>query len=482
VDTKQDVIDWLEQNRERFIAMSDAIWARPEVAWHEFYASKLQADFLEAEGFQIAWDVGGLNTAFVAEWGEGKPVIGFVGEYDALPGLSQKNQATQEPVVPGDPGHGCGHNLLGAGCLAAAVAVSRWLAITGRTGTVRYYGCPAEEQISGKTFMARDGAFDDLDAAFNFHPGRMNSPTKGSAVGVYDYTFRFHGKTAHAGGSPQLGRSALDAVELMNVGVNYLREHVPSKVRIHYAITHGGDVPNIVPAEASVWYFIRATNRQELDEVTERVQKIAQGAALMTETTMEAAMNGACSTVLSNAYMADLQYEAMKVVGPIEFSDEERAYAQAINDAFPAEGPENLFKELRVPEELRELADAAKGQPLVGENWPAMDEEHIQTGSTDVGDVSWITPLSELRTACFATGAAGHSWGVSATCGMSIGHKGMMHAAKIMALAAMDLYTEPEHLRRARAEFDAATRDHPYQTPLPDSVRPPQIPNPLRAG
>jgi aminobenzoyl-glutamate utilization protein B len=203
---------------------------------------------------------------------------------------------------------------------------------------------------------------------------------------------------------------------------------------------------------------------------------------LMTETTVEAAMNGACSSVLSNAYLADLQYEAMKVVGPIQFTDEEKAYAQVVNDAFPADGPEDLFKELRVPEELHELADAAKGQPLVGENWPAMDEDHIQTGSTDVGDVSWITPLSELRTACFATGAAGHSWGVTATCGMSIGHKGMMHAAKIMALAAMDLYAEPEHLRRARAEFDAATRDRPYQTPLPDSARPPQVPNPLRAG
>ena len=200
MQTKQDVINWLEGNRQRFIDLSDAIWANPEVAWREFEASKLQADFLAEEGFEITWDVGGINTAFVAEWGTGRPIIGTLGEYDALAGLSQKNQPTKEPVVAGAPGQGCGHNLLGTGCLATTVALKRWLQATGREGTVRYYGCPAEEQISGKTFMARDGAFDDLDAALNYHPSTLNMPGKGSAVGVYDLVFTLHGTAAHAGG------------------------------------------------------------------------------------------------------------------------------------------------------------------------------------------------------------------------------------------------------------------------------------------
>jgi aminobenzoyl-glutamate utilization protein B len=478
--TKQDVIDWLEENRDRFIAVSDDIWAHPEVAWQEFRASKLQADFLAAEGFEITWDIDGINTAFVAEWGAGRPVIGFLGEYDALPGLSQKNQPNQEPVAAGGPGHGCGHNLLGTGCLASAVALRHWLEDNDLAGTVRYYGCPAEEQISGKTFMARAGVFNDLDAAFNYHPGQMNSPSKGSAVGVYDLLFRFHGQAAHAGGSPHKGRSALDAVELMNVGVNYLREHVREKVRIHYAITHGGDVPNIVPPEAEVWYFVRAHERQELDEVTERVRKCAQGAALMTETTMEEIWRGGCSSVLSNHYLADLQYEALQFVGPISFTDEERAYAQAINDAYPEENAWHLFEDLHVPEEEQERVAALEGQPLLGENFPAWNEGSIGTGSTDVGDVSWITPLSELSTACFATGVTGHSWGIVATSGMSIGHKGMLHAAKVMALAAMDLILEPAHLAKARQEFKEATRDHPYTSPLPEGVRAPSYPNPVR--
>lgn len=478
--TKQDVIQWLEDNREDFVAMADAIWARPEVAWQEFYASKLQADYLEAQGFQITWDIGGINTAFVAEWGEGKPIVGFLGEYDALAGLSQKNQPSQEPLREGDPGQGCGHNLLGVGCLASAVTLREWLEATGREGTVRYYGCPAEEQISGKTFMARAGAFDDLDAAFNYHPGSMNMPGKGSAVGVYDLVFNFHGTAAHAGGSPHRGRSALDAVELMNVGVQFLREHVAEKVRIHYAITHGGDLPNVVPPEAEVWYFVRAHERKELDEVADRVRKCAQGAAIMTETRYEEHFRGGCSSVLNNHYLADLHYQAMQLIGPIEFTKEEKAYAQAINDAYPPENSKDLFKNLRVPSEWQDRVDELDGQPLLGENFPAWNEDRIGTGSTDVGDVSWITPLSMLNTACFATGAAGHSWGVVATSGMSIGHKGMLHAAKIMAVAAMDLWLDPTHLQKAREEFERETENRPYTSPLPEDTLPPHYPNPVR--
>ena len=303
MQTKQDVIGWLDENRSQFTKMSDKIWGFAETSHREFKSSKIQADFLAEHGFKITWEAGGLRTAFVAEWGQGKPVIGFAGEYDALEGLSQKNQPTQEALVKGAPGHACGHNLLGTGCLASAVAVRYWLEANGKIGTVRYYGCPSEENTYGKTFMARAGVFNDLDAAFNYHPGVVNMPSKGSAVGVNDIRFQFHGRASHAGGSPHLGRSALDAVELMNVGVNYLREHVTSNVRMHYAITHGGDLPNIVPPEAEVWYFLRALKPEELNEVTDRVRKIAQGAAMMTETTMTEEFRSACSAVLNNEYL-----------------------------------------------------------------------------------------------------------------------------------------------------------------------------------
>jgi aminobenzoyl-glutamate utilization protein B len=474
---KQEMIAWLEDNAALFTKMSDEIWETPELAWEEFMASRLQADFLEGEGFTITWDIADMNTAFIAEWGEGKPVIGFIGEYDALPGLSQKNQPTPEPVVEGGPGQGCGHNLLGTAAVASALAVKRWLESTKTKGVVRYYGCPAEEKGSGKVFMARAGVFDDLDAAFNFHPSKLNTPSKGSCVGVNARFYRFHGVTSHAGGAPHKGRSALDAVELMNVGVNYLREHVKDDVRIHYIITKGGQAPNIVPDEAEANYYIRAAQPDYLEEVTERVRKVAQGAAMMTETTLEEIIEGGCSPMLSNHYLADLQHTAMEFIGPVEFTDEEMAYAQTINDGFPTTNAENIDWLIEYgnpsPESVERL-NQYRDKPLVGENFPALDEDFIMTGSTDVGDLSLVTPLSLLETACFTTGSPGHSWGNVATCAMSIGHKGMMHAAKIMAVAALDLYTDPKHLVEIRKEFDKATGGKKYVCPMPEDFMPPR--------
>ena len=472
--TKEDVIQWLKENTPRFTAVSDAIWAHPEIAYHEFKSSKLQADFLEAEGFEVTWDISGISTAFVAEWGEGKPVIGFAGEYDALMGLSQKNQPTPEPVEQGGLGHGCGHNLLGTGCMAAAVGVKGWLEATGTAGTVRYYGCPAEEIGAAKTFMARDGLYDDLDAAFNFHPMHFNTAMKGSAVGVNDFKFRFHGISAHAGSSPHLGRSALDAVELMNVGVNYLREHVTGDVRMHYTITNGGGQPNVVPAEAEVWYYIRAHQPEVLADVTARVKRVAEGAAMMTGTTVEVIFSSAISSVLSNHVLSDLQYEAMQRIGPIEFSAEELAYAQQIYENYPPGSAEANARSHGADPEIM------AGRTLIGENFPALDEGFVMTGSTDVGDLSWVTPLSMLTTACWVTAASAHTWGVVATGATSIGHKGMMHAAKIMALAAMDLYSDPETLQKAQAEFKKAVEAHPYHSPIPEKVAPPRVYNPVR--
>ena len=334
MQSKQDISDWLDEHQIRFTAMADEIWDNPELQFLEFKASKLQADYLAAEGFRITWDVGGMSTAFAAEWGVGQPVVAFAGEYDALPGLSQKDQNTRDPIAAGDPGHGCGHNLLGTGCLAAAVAFKEWLQSTGNGGTVRYFGCPAEEGGSGKVFMGRAGAFDDLDVTFNWHPWYINSAMKGSMLSVNRYYFRFRGKSAHAAADPHSGRSALDALELMNIGVNYLREHVTDDVRLHYVIVSGGLAPNVVPDFAESYYYVRANEAQNLEDVSQRVMRIAKGAAMMTDTEVEIVYKSGSTRVLSNEVLADLQYDIMCELGGIDFSDDEQAYAAEINSHF----------------------------------------------------------------------------------------------------------------------------------------------------
>ncbi len=473
MQSKRDIADWLDEHQMRFTAMSDEIWDNPELQFVEFKASRLQADFLAAEGFRIEWDIGGLSTAFAAEWGVGKPVIAFAGEYDALPGLSQRDQHSPEPLAAGKPGHGCGHNLLGTGCLAAALAFKEWLQSTGRAGTVRYYGCPAEEGGSGKVFMGRAGAFDDLDATFNWHPSYINSAMKGSMLSVNRYYFRFHGKTAHAAADPHVGRSALDALELMNIGVNYLREHVTDDVRLHYAILNGGLAPNVVPDFAESYYYVRANEAQTLNDVSQRVIRIARGAAMMTGTQVEVAYKSGSTRVLSNEVLADLQYEIMRELGGIDFSEAEQAYAAAINEHFGDANVRSLVERYGVDAE-------AAGQALIGDVLPSRDKGHVSPGSTDMGDMSWYAPCSMLQTATWASRAAAHSWGVVATGRTSIGHKGMMFAAKVMALAAAELVLSPRTLANAQAEFRAAIERSPYVCPIPDEVGPPRHEHPLR--
>jgi len=473
MNTKQDMADWLDEHQIRFTTMSDEIWDNPEKQFQEFKASKLQADFLEKEGFTITWDLGNISTAFMAEWGEGKPVIAFAGEYDALPGLSQKDQNIPDPLEEDGWGHGCGHNLLGTGCLAAAVAFKEWLQATGNTATVRYYGCPAEEGGSGKVYMGRDGAFDDIDATFNWHPGYVNSAMKGSLLGVNRYTFTFKGKTAHAAADPHSGRSALDAVELMNVGVNYLREHVTDDVRIHYVIREGGLAPNVVPDRAVSDYYIRAHDPRNLEDVTRRVLLVAEGAATMTETELDAKYMSGSSSVLSNETLADVQYGIMQEIGGIDFTDQEKAYAEKVNEYF-SDGNKRMLMGIYGVDP--ETAD----EPLIGDIYPSQDKGKVFPASSDMGDMSWYAPCSMLNTATWATRAPGHSWGVVATGKTSIGHKGMMYAAKVMALSAIELIQSPEKLEKAKAEFDAALEQSPYKCPIPDDVQPPQYEHPLR--
>ena len=472
---KAQMATWLEEHMKDFTVISDAIWDQPELGYKEFLASKLQMDFMKDQGFTITHDVAGMNTAFVAEWGEGKPIFGFAGEFDALPGLSQKPQPTPDPVEEGAPGHGCGHNLLGVGCMAAAVGLKKWLQANAKSGTVRYYGCPAEEGGAGKTFMARAGLFNDLDLAFNYHPMSMNTAGKGSCVGVNHVRFAFHGKTAHAGGSPWEGRSALDAVELMNVGVNYLREHVTKDVRMHYVITNGGKAPNIVPDEAEVWYYVRAHDPKNLNEVTDRVRDVARGAALMTSTEVEEIFESATSSTLPNFHLADLHTETMMALGPITYTQDELDYAATINESldYDYEDLRKMIDRVKLSPEMKEKAQTLVGLPVIGEPLPPVDEGEIGGGSTDVGDLSRVVPCCELRTTCWAIGVPGHSWAVTATGKHSIGHKGMLYAAKVMASVAVECIEHPEHIEKAWKEFHERQPEG-YQCPIPEGIDPPR--------
>ena len=462
---KRELADWIDERQEQFTSISDQIWERPEVAMDEMFACDLQAQTMEADGFRITRNVGDQPSAFSAEWGEGKPIIGFLGEYDALPGLSQKSQATKDPVVAEAPGHGCGHNLLGTAAMAAAMAVKAWMKETGQPGTVRYYGCPAEETITGKVYMARAGAYDDLDAAITWHPWGTTTVSLGSSLAVDNLRFKFFGKTAHAASQPDQGRSALDAVELMNNGVNYLREHVIEKARIHYVITNGGGAPNVVPEEAEVWYFVRAPERDQVEEITARVRKIAEGATLMTETTVEEHFQAGAYNVLPNRALADLALGLLRELGPLEFTAEEQQYAQTIVEGYPAGTRETSLRAMEMPLRLLET-------PLNSEILDPIDEGKVGAGSTDVGDVSWVVPTVQLMAAVWVPGTPAHSWQAVAAGGMSIGTKGMMVAAKAMALTAVELLATPSEIAKAKAEFATRVGDFRYASKVGDRKPP----------
>jgi len=465
--TQAEITEWLEERQGRFIGMADQIWDHPELALAEYKACKLQSDDLAQDGFTITRKIGDLPTAFMAEWshGEGGPVIGFLGEYDALPGLSQERQPGQSPIVSDGPGHGCGHNLLGTAALAAASVTKAWLEHTGTRGTVRYYGCPAEETCEGKVFMARAGAFDDLDLAITWHPGIDTTVWASSSLAVNNVKFRFRGRTAHAAGNPETGRSALDAVELMNVGVNYMREHIIDAARIHYVITNGGGAPNVVPDDCEVWYFVRAPERYQVEELTARVRKIAEGAALMTGTTWEENFVSGAYNMLPNKVITRQMAQVLKGLGPIAFSDEEYAYGRDVASQYPEDLRAALLTKRHVPVSI-------VNDGLSAEVWPMRDAGEVGSGSTDVADVSWITPTSQFRTTCFALGVPGHSWANTSTGGVSIGHKGMLHAAKGMAITAAEFVLNPALLQEAKEEFAASTAGRPYQCPIPAEVQP----------
>jgi len=457
---KDRLLSVIDKYEEKLCTMAKDIWDHPQTALLEDYAAVLLEDFFKAEGFRVQRGYTVLPTAFIAEYGSGKPVIGILGEYDALPDLSQEVSAEKKPVEPGKAGHGCGHNLLGTAGVGAALAIKAAIDDGVISGTVKFFGCPAEELVIGKTFMARDGAFDGVDAFVTWHPSSYNAAWGNTMLANFSVKFRFKGTSAHAAAAPHLGRSALDAVELMNVGANYLREHLPENMRMHYSITDGGGVPNTVPSHAEVWYMLRAPEHGLVEDAKKRLFKIADGAAMMTETTLEkVTVIGSVREVLVNTAIRDIIDENMRSIGGPAFTDEDRAFAREIYDTFEPGEQRRGFAPFFIPDDM-------EGQFLHETVAPIAGIGGCIPVSSDVADASWLAPTSQFGAAIFPLGVALHTWRSAACAGSGIGMHGMLFAAKTIAGTVYDLFTKPEVLEKAKAEFAQNTKNDPYVCPF----------------
>ncbi len=413
-----------------------------------------------------------MPTAFVASYGSCKPTIAILGEYDALPGLSQVAGEIRKPLKEGAPGHGCSHNLLGTAGVAGVLAVKKAIDAGDVKGTIRYYGCPAEENFNAKGYMISPGGlFEDIDISITWHPGWVNNIAVQSNTALNSIFFKFYGKTAHAAVDPYNGRSALDAVELMNVGANYLQEHIISDARLHYVITNGGFAPNIVPAEAEVHYFVRAPERYQVDELYKRLIKVAEEAVLMTETRLEIDFIDGTYNPIRNEVVNNVIYEKMRQLGPPRFNREEQLFAQELKKTLPPLDVTSIKK--IVPPEMLDVALKFLSEPLYPVIAPPLGKGKVAAGSTDVADVSWNTPLGEFGTACHVVGSPGHSWQNVATSGMGIGHRGMIKAAQIICLSALEFLSNPELITNARNEFKNTFKDKVYESPFPEGHKPP---------
>ncbi|MCH4031302.1 MAG: amidohydrolase [Lachnospiraceae bacterium] len=473
-ETKEAAISSVDEIAERLCSMSDALWDHPQVKFQETYAAELFETKLQEEGFAVRKGLGGIPTAFSGTFGSGRPVIGLLGEFDALPGMSQEPGILEKKAVQeGAPGHGCGHNLLGVGAFGAAVAVKRYLQQNHLPGTVVFFGCPAEEGGSGKGFMARAHVFDDVDAAFTWHPGEVNSVSVSSTMANYQICYRFYGKASHAAMAPERGRSALDALELMNVGVQFLREHVPNDTRIHYAITNtGGSAPGVVQDYAEAMYLMRAANLDDVRELYRRVNLVAQGAATMTETKARAQFIKACSNILVNSRLCKVMQDNLLAVPAPEYSKEEQEYARALQAT--AGSGKTYFDQLYAgctDAQERKAFEVQKSLPLHAGPLP-LGKESSGFVSSDVGDVSWNCPTAQINGTTMPAGLAMHSWQVVSVGKSSIAHKGMLYAAKVMAGSAIDALTDESVVREAKEEMDRRTGGAKYVCPIPEDVKP----------
>lgn len=468
---KQKLYDSVDKNAEKITALSDAIWDFSELSMKEYKSAAYYCDLLEQEGFRVERKLCGIPTAFSGSFGSGKPRIGILGEFDALSGLSQCPGSTKrESLNPGGNGQGCGHNLLGAAAFGAALAVKKAIEAGLLHGTVVFYGCPGEEGCAGKTFMARDGMFRDLDAALTWHPGDTNEIKVGSSAACMQVEYSFTGVSAHAADNPHMGRSALDAVELMHVGIQFLREHMPPNSSIHYSITDAGSVsPNVVQPAATTVLMVRGETVRKAKALLERVNKIAQGAALMTETSVAMRQIDGTASILPNETLERVMYENMQQVPVPEYTAAEREFAEALHATYPAAVPGLLSNSNRqVWAYANKMTDGGK-RAINDFIMPYVPYFAYAPGSTDVGDVSWLTPTAQITTATWTSASPGHSWQNVSIGRTSIAHKGVLQAAKIIAGSAADLMEQPELLEKARAEFDEAAAEG-YDCPIGKEV------------
>jgi len=456
---KKDVLNCLKQIKAELEEVSLKLWNDPEVAGKEEKSANLLRQILRSHGFAIK-EIAGMEHAFIAEYGKGAPVIAILAEYDALPGLSQRVDTKKNPVKENTPGHGCGHNLLGAATLGAVLAVQQYLADAKSGGTIRFYGCPEEETLAGKVKMIKKGAFEGCDIALSWHPMGVNTAYEQALLSLNSIKYRFHGTSSHAALSPEQGRSALDAVELMNVGANYLREHVIDRTRIHYTITNAGGAPNIIPSEAESWYYIRAPFREDVEEISERLSKIAQGAATMTETTADYEIISGCYEMLPNKVLFDLTYENMVQISPPEYTSSELSFARELQKTLIPGDVEKAVKKLISPgsDEIISIHQGViEREKAIFVDMPA---------SSDIGDVSWIMPMNLFSTACWPLGTPNHSWQAVAATGSSLGLKGMHYAAQILAGIMYDLLKYPNLVADAKREFSRRTEKRKYVSPI----------------
>jgi aminobenzoyl-glutamate utilization protein B len=430
---KQELLDQIDSTQAAYEEIASKIWNWAELGFKEEQSAALLQAKLKAEGFSVEAGVAGMPTAFIASYGSGAPVIAILAEYDALPGVSQEATPVRKERPNCSAGHACGHNLFGAASVEAAVSVKNWLKATGHAGTIRLYGCPAEEGGSGKVYLVREGRFADVDAALHWHPADRNAVRLTKSLANISAKFRFHGQASHASSSPERGRSALDGVEAMDAMVNMMREHVPSSTRIHYIITRGGDAPNVVPAFAEVYYYVRNPSREVVYGVWNRVTKAAQGAALGTETAVDWEIIGGVHETLPNEALAKAIHANLALVGGVHYTAEETAFSERLRESLPGKLP---------PLSLASEVQAWDPKPLADGG-----------GSTDVGDVSWAVPTMGFTAATWVPGTPAHSWQAVAAGGTSIGTKGMQIAAKTLALSAVDLFTHAELLTEVKREF-----------------------------
>lgn len=472
---KQAALAAIEEKEKLIVDVADQIWEYAELSLQEYRSAELYCEVLSKEGFQVKKGICNIETAFSASYGSGRPVIGILAEYDALSGLSQKaGSLTREEVSAGGNGHGCGHNLLGAGSMAAAMGIKAYLEATGKPGTVVLYGCPGEEGGASKAFMARDGVWKELDAALTWHPEDVNEVATGSSNSCIQVQYKFTGVASHAAGAPERGRSALDAVELMNMGVQFLREHMSDKARVHYAITDaGGCSPNVVQPRASVLYMVRSNHVSEAVELQARVDRIAQGAALMTDTTFQRQFIDGLADTVSNHVLEQVLYDNFKELGVPEYTAEEYAYADELARTYPGSDgvPGVAAKYDSEAYDQVQAMQAKVGHAMNAFLAPLYTGEAFKAGSTDVGDVSWLTPTAQIHVAAWPNGCPGHSWQNVSCDRTKIGHKAAVHAGKVMAAAAIDLFTQPEILKKARAEFEKRTAAG-YVCPIPADAVP----------